>query len=122
MHADGSEIPMSQVVLAGTDDEGESRWYASIARDISDLKHYQHPHGVGHAELHHRVDRLGRRPPFHDAEDRLVDHGQQDPVGDEARVVVDLDRRLAERRRGLRHRAGGLVGRRVAPGSPPRAA
>ncbi len=42
LRADGSEIPMSQVVLAGTDDEGESRWYASIARDISDLKHYQH--------------------------------------------------------------------------------
>ena len=45
----------------------------------------QRSHRVVHAELHHRVDRLGRADAFHHREDRLVDHRHQDAVGDEAR-------------------------------------
>ena len=48
----------------------------------------QRAHRVRHAELHHRVDRLGRGHAFHHAEDRLVDHRHEHPVGDEAGVVV----------------------------------
>jgi hypothetical protein len=48
---------------------------------------------------------------FHDAVHRLVDHGHQDPVGHEARVVGDLDRRLADRARELHHGGGGRVAR-----------
>ena len=48
------------------------------------------------AELHALVDRLGRRDPLLQRERRLVDHREQDPVHDEARRVLHVDRHLTE--------------------------
>ncbi len=56
----------------------------------------ERPHGVVHAQLHHRVDHLRLGHTLHDAEDRLVDHRHQDAVGDKAGIGVDPDGRLAE--------------------------
>jgi hypothetical protein len=52
--------------------------------------------------------------PFHQAVDRLVDHGHQHAVADEAGVVLHRDRVLPSSCAGLRHelergRAGGLA-------------
>ncbi|MDR9060055.1 hypothetical protein FEP39_05166 [Burkholderia multivorans] len=48
------------------------------------------------AELHSRVDLLGRRDPFREHEERFVDHRHENPVHDEAGRVPHADRRLVE--------------------------
>src|SRR5207244_11581458 len=50
----------------------------------------QWPHGVAHAQAHDRVDRVAVADALHQAVDRLVDHGHEDAVGDEAGMVVGL--------------------------------
>src|SRR2546421_4852392 len=49
-----------------------------------------------HSQFHHLIDAFGRRDPFLDAEDRLVDHRHQHAIRDEAGRVLHLDGRLAE--------------------------
>ena len=69
----------------------------------------QRPHRVRHAELHHRVDCLAVGHALHQAVDRLVDHRHQDSVGDETRVIVHLDRHLAQSPGQLHHGIHSLV-------------
>jgi len=67
-----------------------------------------------HAQLHHRVDGLGRADAVVQAIDRLVDHRQQDAVGDESRIVARLGGRFAEAQRQVPGDLEGLVGGRQA--------
>jgi hypothetical protein len=53
-----------------------------------EVREGERAHRVVHAELHDRVDGLGRADALHHREDRLVDHRHEDAVGDEAGVVV----------------------------------
>src|SRR2546430_7461343 len=55
------------------------------------IRQAQRPHGMVHAELHHRVYGLHRAYSFEDAEDGLIDHWHQYPVRDESRGVIYYD-------------------------------
>ena len=56
----------------------------------------ERPHRVVHAKLHDGVDGFGRADAFVEREDRFVDHRHENAVGDKARKIIDLDRRLAQ--------------------------
>src|ERR1700686_2030616 len=54
-----------------------------------------------HAQPHHLIDGFGLPDAFHQAEYRLVYHRHKNAIGDEARIVVHLHRRLPEPKRDL---------------------
>src|SRR5438477_1566840 len=51
----------------------------------------QRPEGMVHAELHHLIDPCGSCDSILHAEDRLVDHGHEHTIRDEARRVIHFD-------------------------------
>ena len=65
--------------------------------EADEIGQRQRSHRMIHAALHHRVDRFGRADSFHHCVERLVQHRQQDPVGDEAGIVGRFDAGLPER-------------------------
>src|SRR5882724_2921006 len=72
----------------------------------------QGAHRMVHPHLHHRVDRLRLSHSLVEAEDRLVDHRHQHPIGDEAGGVVYFYGSLPHLFRGRLDGVVGLLARR----------
>ncbi|EAU62248.1 hypothetical protein STIAU_6571 [Stigmatella aurantiaca DW4/3-1] len=88
--------------------DGQARVQADEVRQL------QRAHGLVGAQLHRRVDVLRRPQPLHQREARLVQHGDEDAVDDEARHVPGHHRRLAHAHgQGPRRLVGGVRGRRA---------
>src|SRR5215831_2530531 len=77
-------LRISQAVMHYLGDE-EHRVQSDEVRQL------QGTHGLVGAELHRRVDVLRRPQPLHQGVGRLVEHGNEDAVDDEARIVARAD-------------------------------
>jgi PAS domain S-box-containing protein len=58
--ADGQEIPVSQVVIAHKSEEGELKYFSTIARDIRNRKRLEVERSQAEAALHQSEERLRR--------------------------------------------------------------